>query len=140
MIDLDGRCGAAQQHFGSVHAGQHHGGVAPVVAGSGVLLLIAGVVLLVHDDQPQLGIGQKHRGAHAQHHTRLVGVEQLFPHVHALVVAEFAVIDEQAVAKDGLEAPRELRGERDFGHEIEHLPPQLERMGYHVHIDRSFAA
>ena len=45
--------GSAQEHFGAVHPGQHDGRRASMVAGGRVLLLIAGLVLLVDDDQAE---------------------------------------------------------------------------------------
>ena len=73
-IDLDGGRGRAQQRLGAVHRGEHHGGIASVVARGRVLLLVAGVVLLINDDKSQIAVGQENGRPHANHHAGLVAV------------------------------------------------------------------
>ena len=140
VIDLDGWRGTPQQRLGAVHLRQHDGGIATIVARSRVLLLVTAVVLLVDDDKAQLGKRQEHRTAHAHHHTRLAAAQQAAIDVHALVVAKSRVIDEHLVAKHRAQALRELRGERNFGHQIEHLQPARQGVRYQVHIDGGLAA
>ena len=56
-----------RQHDRDVGAARaHHRHVAGVVAHA-VLLLVGGVVLLVDDDEPEIGIGQEQRRARADH-------------------------------------------------------------------------
>ena len=51
MIHFNGGGARAEERFGAVHRCQHHGGISAIVARGGVLLLIAGVVLFVHDNE-----------------------------------------------------------------------------------------
>ena len=50
-------------------------------------------MLLVDDDNAEFAERQKHRRAHADHHTRLIAVEQFFPNVDTLVVGKFGMVD-----------------------------------------------
>ena len=50
----------------------HHRHVARVIVHA-VLLLVGGVVLLIDDDQAEVGIGQKQRRARADDHRRFAG-------------------------------------------------------------------
>ena len=67
-------------------------------------------------------------------------MQQFLPDVHALVVAELGVVNEQFVAKHQFEPVGELGGKRYFGHEIEHLLTQFERIGNEMHVDGRLAA
>ena len=123
-----------------MHACQHDGRIAPVVARGRVLLLVAAVVLLVDNDQAQLAERQKHGRAHPDHHQWLIGGEQPPPDVNALIVAELGVIDEQLVAEDSPQPARQLGGERNLGHQIEHLVSHGQHVGYQVHINSRLPA
>ena len=101
-----------------MHVRQHDGSVAAVVSWCRVLLLVAGVVLLVDNDEAQVAVRQEHTRAHANYHARLARGEQLLPDIYPLVVAELAVIDEQSLAKDPPQALRQLSGKGNLGHEV----------------------
>ena len=101
-----------------MHRGYDDSRIASVVAWGGVLLLVAGVVLFVHYHHTQVAEGQVYSRSYAYHHHRFGVCEQAFPNVDALIVAEFAVIDEQTVAKHLLQTLRELGGEGYFRHQI----------------------
>ncbi|CDF21703.1 uncharacterized protein BN736_01468 [Prevotella sp. CAG:617] len=121
VVALDGRCGRAQQHLGAVEAGGHGGHVAGVVARGGVLLLVGGFVLLVHDNQAEPPEGQEERRAHAQNQAvGLVG-ELLLPDFHALGVGKLGVVHAHLLAKHARHALHDLRGQGYFGQQVEHL-------------------
>ena len=71
VVSLDSWSCRAQHHLGTMHVGEQDGCVATIVARCGVLLLVAGVVLLVNNHEPQAGVGQEHARAHTNYHARV---------------------------------------------------------------------
>ncbi len=61
------RCGRDQDYRDAGQGGAQHRHVAGLVDDP-ILLLVGGVVLLVHDDQPELGEGEEQRGTGADDH------------------------------------------------------------------------
>ena len=61
VIDLYSRCCRAQYGLGSMHLSQHQSCVASVIARCRVLLFVAAVMLLIHNDQTEVGVGEKYR-------------------------------------------------------------------------------
>ena len=47
-----------------MHLSQHQSRIAAIVTRCGILLLVAAVVLLVNDDETQVGVGEENRRAH----------------------------------------------------------------------------
>ena len=127
--------GRAEQSFCAVHRCYDYCRIAPVVAWRGVLLLVAGVVLFVHYHHAEVAERQVHSRANAYHHHRFGACEQAFPDVDALIVAEFAVIDEQTVAEHLLQPLGELGGKGYFGHQIQRLTALVERLLNEMNID-----
>ena len=97
--------------------GQHHGAVAGVVARSRVALLVARVVLLVHDDQSEAAERQEERrtGPDDQLAARRTGQPQA--DLRAASGREFRVVGGNAAAEDTLQAFDKLCREGDFGDE-----------------------
>ncbi len=87
----------------------------------GFVLLVAALVLLVHDDRTDVGDRRKHRGPRA-HDDALVSPTQCGPRVEALAVAQRAVqhrhliAEHRAKAVHGLRRERDLRNQHDGAH------------------------
>ena len=58
-IAFQRRRGGAQQGFRAMDLREHHRGVAGMVTRGGIHLLVGAVMLLVHDDQPQIPVWQQ---------------------------------------------------------------------------------
>src|SRR5215472_17908579 len=78
--------------------------IAPVVAGR-LFLLIARVMLLVYDDQPEVLDGREHAGTRSHYDAGATGANAP-PLVRALGVAESAVEDRHAVSEPAIELAR----------------------------------
>ena len=63
-------CCRAHYKMRTIDGGQKHSGISGIISWRGVGLLIAWVVLLIHNNKPQLRKWQKERGACTQHHHR----------------------------------------------------------------------
>jgi len=94
------------------------GDVTRVVAGI-PLMLVGGVVLLVDDDQPEVGDRRENRGAWADADPRLAAAQAL-PLVVALAGRQAGVQDRNGVAEALDEARHGLRRQADLGHEHDH--------------------
>ena len=86
-----------------------------MVAGAPTLL-VALLVLLVDDDEPELAHGAKERGPRAHHHARRPGTHHV-PLVQALTRRKARVEHGHRPAEAAAETPDRLGGERDLGHE-----------------------
>ena len=118
--------------------GQHHGYVAGVVAGSGVVLFVTGFVLFINDDQAQIVERQKHRRPHPNHKLILPGYDA-FPDFHPLVVRKFGVVNAHFIAKNALQTNHDLGRQRNFGKQIQHLRAAGQRLLNQVDIHFGFA-
>src|SRR5262249_26049439 len=76
MARLDGWCRRAQHDGGAQFLGSYDSHVASMVAWR-LLLLVARVVLLIHDDQSRLFQRRKHRRARADQHIAAAGANAL---------------------------------------------------------------
>ena len=123
-----------------MQVGQHDGCVAAVVARGGVGLLVARFVLLVDNDQLQVAEGQPQRRACAEHQGQRVGARLPLPQFGALGVGKLGVIHRHLRTEDAGQAACELRGEGNFGHEVEHLSARRQHLGDEVHVNLRFAA
>ena len=135
---LEARRGAAEHtdRPGSVRA--HHGDVAGVVARRGVELLVARLVLLVHDDQAEVLDGRED-GAPRADDDRVDAVADARPGVEALAGAHPAVDDRDAAGEVRVEAADGLRRERDLGHEHDGRPALNEARAEGAEVDLGLA-
>ena len=83
-------------------------------------------MLLVDDDQADVGERREHRRARPDADPRLAAAQPQ-PLVVALALAERRVQDRDDVPEARLEAPERLRRERDLGHEHDRAAPGGER-------------
>ena len=86
MVALDAGGGGAQHYAGAFGPCQHDGHGAGVVAGRGVLLLVAGLVFFVDDDESEFLKGQEDGGAGAEDDIVGVAGELFLPYLDALGV------------------------------------------------------
>ena len=115
----------------------HHRHVAGVVAHA-VLLLVGRVVLLIDDDEAEVGIGQEQRGPGARHDLDLaVGGGRPGARAHAR--GEAGMPFRRTHAEALRESVEELRGERDLRHEHENLAGAPNHFGNGFEIDRGLA-
>ena len=115
----------------------HHRHVAGVIAHA-VLLLVGLVVLLIDDNEAEIGIRQKQRRARADH-DRDFAVGDGFPGAGALARRKFGMPFRRADAEARGETVEELRGERDLRHEDEALPAGADRVGHRFEINFGLA-
>ena len=132
-----GRGGAEDDGAGLAETA-HDGDVAGVVARR-LVLLVAGLVLLVHDDDAEFVDGREDGRARADDDARLASMDAV-PFVVALAVAELAVEDGDGGAEAGGEALDGLGGEGDFGDENDGAAPFVERVGDALEEDLGLAA
>ena len=140
VVGLDAGRGRAEKRLRPHRLRHDDGHGAGMVAGRGVLLLVAVLVLLVDNHQSEPLEGQEHCRACAENH--VVGlVGELFPpNLYALGVAVFAVVDAQAVAEDTFQPRHHLHGECDFGQQVKHLLAFADGFLYEVNVDFGLAA
>ena len=117
--------------------GAHHRDVAGVILDA-VLLLEAGLVRLVDDDQAEVRIGQEQGRAGADHDLRLAAGDRP-PGAAALRRAEVRMPGDRLAAEARLEALEERLGQRDLGKQHERLPALPERLGDRLEIDLGLA-
>lgn len=114
---------AGEQGLRSVQAGEHEGGVAGVVAGSGIVLPVVGVVFVIDDDQPQLPERQEKGGTGTDDEADAAG---LFDHPlvgrAAGAVGEPGVVEQAPGAECGLEGVGDPGGQHGVGQQQERLP------------------
>ena len=109
-----------QQHLGSMEVAEHRGRIASLVARGGILLLVAGVVLFVHDDEPEVAERQEH-GAPRPHQQAPLAL--FLGHAAegggALPRRESAVVDLEPVTEEPTESDDQLGGQGDLRNEEE---------------------
>ena len=119
--------------------GPQHRQVASGVA-QPVLLLERGIVLLVHDDQAQLGQRREHREARADHDPRPPASaarqrRRRSPSARLLCSAASGTSGKRARKR-----PIELRREVDLRHQQQRLSPARQHLGDHREVDLGLAA
>ena len=103
-----------------------------MIAGSRLRLFVTGVMLLVHNDKPDVGYRQKDRTPCANDHKwRVAGrrgaeVADRFVPFLTFSICQTAMIDYQPVAEDTLQTAGELGSQRYLRHKIQHIPPLLQ--------------
>ena len=95
-------------------------GQVPGVVGRGVPLLVGALLLLVDDDQADLGQGREDGRAGPDHHPDLPAA-QLAPEVELLPLRELVVPQGEGKGEALLEVADQLDGEGDLGHEYDRL-------------------
>ena len=123
VVALQRRGGRSQQHLGLEELGQYQGHVPRLVSGSRVVLFVAGLVLLVHNDQSEFFERQKHRRARTHHHiiTPRCPVQHVVPNFYPFVGVELGMVHTNPFAKNFFETRGKLGGQGDFGHQKQHL-------------------
>ena len=128
----------ADQHTGGLgEAGAHHRHVAGVIDHA-LLLLEGGFMLLIDDDQPQIGKGQEQRAAGADQHWRST-LGHSAPGVAPGGWGQFTVPQRRRRAETCGKALQPLGGEGDFGQQHQCLPAGSEAFGDGVVINLGLA-
>ena len=115
----------------------HDRQIAPVVADA-LLLLERRVVLLVDDDDAQRAHRREHGRARAQRDADLAR-PQAPPGRQPLARRQRAVQHRDVVAEAGPEARRQLRRQRDLGHQHQRAPPRRARRRDDAQVDLGLA-
>ena len=115
----------------------HHRHVAGVIVHA-VFLLVGRVVLLIDDDQAEIGVGQKQRRARADDDGDFA-VGDRPPGARAAARRELRMPFRRAHAEARGEAVEELRGERDLRHQDQALPAGADRVGHRLEINFGLA-
>ena len=134
---LDRGRGGTQHHRAAAQMAAHHGHVAGLI-GDAVLLLVGLVVLLIDDDEPEIGEGQEQGRAGADHKLRLV-LRHRAPDPAALRRRQPRMPFGGPGAEALLAAGDELAGQRDLGHEHQRLLAAFETLGDGLEIDLRLA-
>jgi hypothetical protein len=103
------------------------------------LLLVRGVVLLVHADDPERGKRREHGGASPDHDRRLAGHDPLAL-VTPLGLRKTRVDDRDTIAEARPEATERLRRERDLRHEHDRSTAGCDRSLAGTDVDLGLAA
>ena len=111
-----------------------------MIARHGILLLIAGLMLLIDNHQPQVLERQQYGTACPKDDIIGMSGELFLPNLHPLGIGVLAVIDTQTIAKHMLQALHNLHRQRNFWQEIEHLLFLLQSLFDEVDIDLRLSA
>ena len=130
---LDRGRGRGEHDRRLLEPGAHDAHVAGVVDDA-VLLFVGALVLLVDDDQAEVGEGQEERRARADDRPRLAARDRA-PGPLALARREARVPFRRARAEARREPVEKLRGERDLRQQHERLPALSQRLGDRLEID-----
>ncbi len=99
------------------------------------VLLVGLVVLFIDDDQPEIGVGQKQRGARADHHGRFARRDR-GPVALPCARRQFGMPFQRPHAETPGEAIEELAGQRDLRHQDQRLlaAPDDFRNGFEIDL------
>ena len=111
-----------------------------MITGCRVLLLVAGLVLLVDDDESEVLEGQEDGTAGTEDDVVGIAGELLLPYLHTLGIAVLRVIDAKPVAEDAAQTVHHLDGQRYLGQQVEHLTVLLQLALYEVDVYLGLAA
>ena len=134
---FDRRCRRRQHDRNLRDMRPHHRHVAGMVMCT-LVLLVGLVVLLIDDDQPQIGIGQKQRGARAHDHRRLAHRDR-GPVALPRARCQFGMPLQRPHAEPPRETIEELSGQRDLRHQDQRLLAAADDFGNGFEIDFGFA-
>ncbi len=115
----------------------HHRHVAGVVMRAFVLL-VGLVVLLIDHDQPEIGVGQKQRGARADYDRRFAGCDR-GPVTLPCARGQFGMPFQRPHAETQRKAIEELTGQRDLRHQDQRLPAAADDFRDGLEIDFGLA-
>ena len=115
----------------------HHRHVAGVVMRA-LVLLVGLVVLLIDDDQAEIGVGQKQRRARADHDLRFARRDRR-PVARAGARRQFGMPFQRPHAEARGEAVEELAGQRDLRHQDQRLLAAPDDFGDRFEIDFGLA-
>ena len=134
---LDRGRGRAQHDGATAERAPHHSHVARLI-GDALLLLVALVVLLIDNDEAEIGEGQEQGRARADHELRLV-LGNRPPDAAAKRRRHAGMPFGWTRAEPLLATGDELTGQRDLGHQHKHLLAAGERRGDRLEIDFGLA-
>ena len=139
MASLQRGGGAAQYHRRAGQFPQLEGDVPGVVTGSGVVLFVGPLMLLVEHDEPQVRLRGEHCSAGANYHA-VAALPHPVPLVEALASRQAAVDDGHTPGEPGREALDCLVGQRDL--RDQHYGPlaDLQAVAHGVQVDLSLPA
>ena len=115
----------------------HHRHVAGVI-GDAFILLVGRLMLLIDDDQAQVGEGQEQRRPGAGHHAH-VAFRRAAPDPRAAARRQAGMPFRRAVAEARGESVEKLRRERDFRHQDQSLATLAQSLGDRLEIDLGLA-
>ena len=127
----------AQNHDGIRHLGAHHGDVAGMVARR-LFLLVGRIVLLVDDDQREIGNRREDRRARADDHARFAALDAM-PLLGAFFVGKRRVQDGDFVAEDLVQIGGDGGREADFRNQQNGGASGFEHRAHAGEIDGSLA-
>ena len=134
---LERRRRRRQHHRNFRDVAAHHRHVAGMIVHA-VFLLVGRIVLLIDDDQAEIGIGQKQRRARADHDGDLA-VGDSPPGARAFARRQLRMPFRRPHAEARGEAVEELRGERDLRHQDQALPAAADRVRHRLEINFGLA-
>ena len=126
-VAFDRRRGRGQNNRELAKVGAHDGHITRLIVHA-IVLLEAGVVLFVDDDEAEIGVRQVKRGAGADDDACLAGCNTA-PGAAALGRREGRVPFDGSAAEAAMEAVEELARQRDLGQHDEGLVALLQRAG-----------
>ena len=130
------RCGGQQhRNFGDVGALNRH--VAGVIMRA-VVLLVGLVMLLIDHNQPEIGIGQKQRGARAHHHLRIARRDRR-PVARAGTRRQLGMPFQRPHPETHGKTVEELPGQRDLRHQDQRLFAVTDNFRNRFEIDLGLA-
>ncbi len=131
--------GAAEQGTASRLPCQPDGDIAGRIARGGFRLLVARIVLLVDDHQPEPLQRQKDRRADPDDEGAPRGAIEPQVGLRTAAVGQARVVGRHAAAEDALHALDELRRQGDFGYQQQHVLPRRQPFGDQVDVDFGLA-
>ena len=107
MVGLDGRRSRSEQHLGALLVSQHNSGRTRMVTRGRFLLLVAGLMFLIDDDETQPAEGQENGRTGTYDQSRL-RMELLAIYLSPEAIAHARMIDHDLVTKHALQTIGEL--------------------------------
>ena len=134
-LDRRRRGGQHDRNFGDMRA--HHRHVAGVIMRA-VILLVGLVVLLIDDNETEIGVRQKQRRARADHDRRFARRNRR-PVARAGARRQLRMPFQRPHAEARREAIEELAGQRDLRHQDQRLLAAADGLGDRLEIDLGLA-
>ena len=134
VVTLSRGRGRTEQHLRAAHRRKHYCRRARMVAGSWVLLLERRLVLLVNDDETEIGERQKQRRARAEYHSVGMVGQLSVPYLNTFGVAVLRMIYAQTVAEDVAQTLHYLHRKGYLRQQIEHLAAFAQGFVYQMNV------